>query len=163
MRVDADNAHTIQGVFWKVRTASEPASYTFTNTTGDTNKEGSGAITAYTGVDTVSPIDAHAATTYPSGGTSIVGPSVTTTVPGTQLLTLVGQRSNGDLTPAAGMAERYVRQALGRWEPRIAIESITAAPDPDHPAALLIDVRYRIKATHSSRSLVFPFYLIPEE
>jgi len=63
----------------------------------------------------------------------------------------------------AGMAERHVRQAIGRWEPRIAIESVTAGPDPDHSAALLIDVRYRIKATHSSRSLVFPFYLIPEE
>jgi len=63
----------------------------------------------------------------------------------------------------AGMAERFVRQALGRWEPRIAIESVVAKPHPDSPAALLITVRYRIKATHSSRSLVYPFYLIPEE
>lgn len=107
IRVDNDTSHEIQGVFWKVATAAEPASYVFTNTTGDTNKEGSGAITAYTGVDTVTPIDAHAAATYPAGGFSIVGPSVTTTVAGTQLLTLVGQRSSGNLTPATGMAERY--------------------------------------------------------
>ncbi len=127
IRVDSDTNHEIQGVFWKVATASEPASYVFTNTTGDTNKEGSGAITAYTGVDTVSPIDAHAATTYPSGGTSIVGPSVTTTVPGTQLLTLVGQRSNGDLTPAAGMAERYETFAGNQNLVQMADQSLGAA------------------------------------
>lgn len=63
----------------------------------------------------------------------------------------------------AGLAERYVREALGRWEPRIALEQVTATVDPDDRACLLITIAYRIKATHSSRSLVYPFYLIPEE
>jgi len=63
----------------------------------------------------------------------------------------------------AGLAERYVREALGWWEPRINLEDVTAGPDPDDPARLLITARYTIKATHDSRSLVYPFYLIPEE
>lgn len=107
VRVDADNAHTIQGVFWKVRTASEPASYTFTNTTGDTGRAGSGAIAVYSGIDTVNPIDAHGANVYSTNTTSLTAPSITTTVAGTRLLTLVGQRSDGPITPPASMVERY--------------------------------------------------------
>lgn len=127
IRVDNDTSHEIQGVFWKVAMASEPANYMFTNTTGDTSREGSGAITAYTGVDALTPIDGHAATTYPSGGTSIIGPSVTTTVAGAQLLTLVGQRSNGPLTPATGMAERYETFAGNQNLVQMADQSLGAA------------------------------------
>ncbi len=63
----------------------------------------------------------------------------------------------------AGLAERYVREALGRWEPRIDLEQVQVAPDTENQAVLQVLVRYRIKAIHSSRSLVYPFYLIPEE
>ena len=63
----------------------------------------------------------------------------------------------------AGLAERYVREALGRWEPRIDLEKIEVTLDERHHARLLITVIYRIKATLSSRSLVYPFYIIPEE
>ena len=63
----------------------------------------------------------------------------------------------------AGLAAYYVEQALGMWEPRIDVEQVTARPDDDDPARLLIDIRYRIKATYDSRTLVFPFYRIPGE
>ncbi|NLT72585.1 MAG: GPW/gp25 family protein [Chloroflexi bacterium] len=63
----------------------------------------------------------------------------------------------------AAQAERFVRLALGRWEPRIQVEQVTAAPDAHEPARLQIELRYTIRSTHSSRSLVYPFYLIPEE
>ncbi len=63
----------------------------------------------------------------------------------------------------AGLAERYVREALGRWEPRIDLEKVEVAPDEHNRAQLLIAVTYSIKATLSSRSLVYPFYIIPEE
>ena len=63
----------------------------------------------------------------------------------------------------SGLAERYIRKALGRWEPRIELEKVTVSPDAQNQARLLASVTYRIKATHSSRSLVYPFYLIPEE
>jgi phage baseplate assembly protein W len=63
----------------------------------------------------------------------------------------------------AGLATRFVREALGRWEPRIDLRRVDVAPDPDNPAHLMISVEYRINASHNNRSLVFPFYLIPEE
>ena len=63
----------------------------------------------------------------------------------------------------AGLASRYVNEALGRWEPRIDVQRVDVNPDPDEPARLVINVEYRVKATHSNRSLVYPFYLIPEE
>jgi uncharacterized protein len=62
-----------------------------------------------------------------------------------------------------GLATYYVEEALGMWEPRIRVERVTARPDPDNTGRLLIDIRYEVKATHDSRSLVFPFYRIPGE
>ena len=64
-----------------------------------------------------------------------------------------------DATTAC-LASYYVEEALGMWEPRIRIQEVAAHPDPDDPARLLVEIRYEIKATHDSRSLVFPFYRI---
>ena len=63
----------------------------------------------------------------------------------------------------AGLAAHYVEEALGMWEPRIRVQEVIAGPDADNPARLLVTIRYEIKATHDSRSLVFPFYRIPGE
>ena len=63
----------------------------------------------------------------------------------------------------AGLAGRYIAEAIGQWEPRISLERIESAVDPDSPNCLLISIDYRVVATHSNRSLVYPFYLIPEE
>jgi phage baseplate assembly protein W len=67
-----------------------------------------------------------------------------------------------DLTTAA-TAERYVREALGQWEPRINVTAVKALPSEEHMGVLMIQVNYKLKATQDSRSLVFPFYLIPDE
>ncbi|GIK55934.1 MAG: GPW/gp25 family protein [Chloroflexi bacterium] len=63
----------------------------------------------------------------------------------------------------ASQARRYVEEALGRWEPRINVLTVDAYPDPDTDNCLTIRIEYEIKATHDKRSLVHPFYLIPEE
>ncbi|MCA9994226.1 MAG: GPW/gp25 family protein [Anaerolineales bacterium] len=79
----------------------------------------------------------------------------------------------------AVQAERYVEEALARWEPRITVNSVTAMPGYQFAASqlllrndeqshvlrttLVIKVEYTIKATDDPRSLVFPFYLIPGE
>lgn len=60
-------------------------------------------------------------------------------------------------------ARRFVEEALGMWEPRIRVLRVEARPDPDEPSRLVIEIEYQVKATHDRRSLVFPFYLIPEE
>ncbi|HEY7343066.1 MAG TPA: GPW/gp25 family protein [Ktedonobacterales bacterium] len=63
----------------------------------------------------------------------------------------------------AGLAAYYVEEALAMWEPRIAVKEVSARPDPENQGRLLIDISYEVKATHDSRSLVFPFYRIPGE
>lgn len=63
----------------------------------------------------------------------------------------------------AGLAEYYVREALAMWEPRIDVVAVRTVADVHQPERLLIEVQYDIKATHDRRSLVFPFYRIPEE
>lgn len=63
----------------------------------------------------------------------------------------------------AARARRYVEEALGMWEPRIRVTRVEVGPDPDAANRLLIEIEYQIKATHDKRSLVQPFYLIPEE
>jgi hypothetical protein len=62
-----------------------------------------------------------------------------------------------------GLIVRYVQQALGRWEPRIEVPEVDVDIDPDEDSRVLIQIRYRIKSTHDERSLVYPFYIIPEE
>ena len=63
----------------------------------------------------------------------------------------------------AGLASYYVEDALAIWEPRIRLLQVTATPDPQNVGRLLVTIEYEIKATHDRRSLVFPFYRIPEE
>jgi phage baseplate assembly protein W len=51
------------------------------------------------------------------------------------------------------------RTALVRWEPRIEILDLTAAPHPEQPATLLVQIRYRVRTTNNVFNLVYPFYL----
>lgn len=62
----------------------------------------------------------------------------------------------------AGLAAYYVRSALAMWEPRIRVTDVVAEIDPDLPERLLIEIKYEIKATYDQRTLVHPFYRIPE-
>jgi phage baseplate assembly protein W len=63
----------------------------------------------------------------------------------------------------ASRAVTFVEEALAMWEPRIRLIDVFARPDPNASERLSIEIRYEIKATHDRRSLVHPFYLIPEE
>ncbi len=62
-----------------------------------------------------------------------------------------------------GLITYHVEEALGWWEPRIAVEQVLVNQDANDPALLYIDVKYRIKATNDIRNLVYPFYRIPGE
>jgi len=52
-----------------------------------------------------------------------------------------------------------VEESLVAWEPRIDVKEVSI--DAEHPEhnRLLIDVRYRVRATNTVRNLVYPFYL----
>ena len=56
-----------------------------------------------------------------------------------------------------------VRASLRRWEPRISVQEVDVAADPDDPSTLYIDIRYSVGSSNDPRNLVFPFYVIPAE
>lgn len=62
----------------------------------------------------------------------------------------------------AAQARRYVEEALGMWEPRINVTEVEVHPDPDDHSRMMIEIQYEVRATHDRRSLVYPFYLIPQ-
>ncbi|WUR94988.1 GPW/gp25 family protein [Streptomyces sp. NBC_01262] len=62
-------------------------------------------------------------------------------------------------TSTAGRVSRSVRDALTRWEPRIDVLDIYAAPDPDDRHRLLIEINYRVRSNNSRFNLVYPFYV----
>lgn len=68
---------------------------------------------------------------------------------------------NDDAT--AGLAKRYVVEALLRWEPRIELVDVVVESNPLQPSRLDIAISYRPKDRNSDRNLVFPFYTIPGE
>lgn len=79
---------------------------------------------------------------------------------GSRLQELVFAPNNSQ---TAAQAVRHVEEALGMWEPRIRVIKVDAYPDAKKANHLVIEIEYEVKATHDKRSLVYPFYLIPEE
>jgi phage baseplate assembly protein W len=56
------------------------------------------------------------------------------------------------------LARHRVEEALKRWEPRIDLLEVAVEADPPL-GRLLINLRYRIRATNTFYNLVYPFYL----
>lgn len=62
----------------------------------------------------------------------------------------------------AGLAIHYVRRALAQWEPRVDVLDVDAGADPDYPEQLVVELRYRVKASQQATTLTFPVELTPE-
>jgi uncharacterized protein len=92
--------------------------------------------------------------------TTSPGQRVMRTTFGCRLQELVFAPNNNH---TAAQARRFVEEALGMWEPRINLLRVDAHPDAEEASCMLIEIEYEVKATHDPRSLVYPFYLIPDE
>lgn len=62
-----------------------------------------------------------------------------------------------------GLIAQHVRDALGRWEPRIDVVDVTVETHADHPERVVIHIAYEVRGTNDRRNLVHPFYVIPRE
>lgn len=60
------------------------------------------------------------------------------------------------------LLQEYVNEALRMWEPRIEVIQVDVSID-DISGALLAEIIYVIKATHDTRSIVYPFFIAEEE
>ena len=59
--------------------------------------------------------------------------------------------------------ETEIRHALDRWEPRIEVRDVNFDASDAVSGLLTIDIEYTVRATNTSRNLVYPFYVIPDE
>ncbi len=57
--------------------------------------------------------------------------------------------------------DEAVRVALDRWEPRIVLDEVSF--ETRREGELLVNLRYRLRATNDVRNLIFPFYVVPAE
>jgi len=57
------------------------------------------------------------------------------------------------------LIEDRARRALERWEPRIRIEAVTVAYDPDDAQAALVTIQYQLVATAATDSAVLSVQL----
>lgn len=92
-----------QAVFWKVATASEPASHTWTWTL---DVRTAGGIAAFSGVDTLNPIDNWGARSNNDTAT-ITLPNIATNSNNVMLVAPLSSSRAGTHTNATGMAEPY--------------------------------------------------------
>lgn len=111
--------------WYKVAGASEPGSYSFTET-GGSGYDMSGGILALTGASQTAPINASGGQNNGTGMATLVpAPSITTLVADT-LLVFGGACNVGvTFTPPAGMAEQWDRSSSGTY--KVTTEVATAA------------------------------------
>jgi phage baseplate assembly protein W len=62
-----------------------------------------------------------------------------------------------------GLMSEAVKEAIGRWEPRVTLEDVRLDPSGQHAGEVLIEIDYLIRTTNDRRNLVYPFYVIPRE
>ncbi len=61
------------------------------------------------------------------------------------------------------LLQEYVYDALRMWEPRSDVLSVDGTSDEGNNGALMAEIEYEVKATHDTRSIVYPFYIEAEE
>ncbi len=60
------------------------------------------------------------------------------------------------------LLQNYVIEALRMWEPRIEVLNVDVVKDEAGDGVLLTEIEYMIKATHDTRSIVYPFFITDE-
>jgi phage baseplate assembly protein W len=60
------------------------------------------------------------------------------------------------------LLQEYVHDALRIWEPRIEVMRVNVTHDEARDGALIAEIEYQIKATHDTRSIVYPFFIDEE-
>jgi RHS repeat-associated protein len=96
--------------YYKLATATEPATYTFGFSRG---AEAAGAIAAYAGVDPIMPVQSHAAQVNGTATTAHGSPNVSVPVASSELLSLFAFDGGTTASPGSGMAELWDRVSGG--------------------------------------------------
>ncbi len=57
------------------------------------------------------------------------------------------------------MIQKYIKDCLDKWEPRIEVKEVTVTPDANEGNKIIIDLEYEILSHNSIHNMVYPFYL----
>lgn len=76
---------------------------------------------------------------------------------GCQLRELVFDLADGT---TLGRAQRYVEEALAKWEPRIKVQDVVPGIPPGSPNVMLVSIDYVVQTTNRSDNHVYPFYFL---
>jgi hypothetical protein len=117
VRASVTGSDLRQAVYVSVAGATVPGSWRFGL---NAKSVVAGAIAAYSGVNTASPVETTGARKNASS-TSIIAPSVTSTVPGSMLVGVFGIATNATMTPAATMTE-LADIKTGKGPKKVALE-----------------------------------------
>lgn len=98
--------------WYRVAGPSEPATYELRPASGTPHSD-AGGIIALRGADIVDPIDGSSTIVNTVAGTSVVLPSITTTVDGDMLLGLAGGHANTSWTAPGTMTEQWDNKSAG--------------------------------------------------
>jgi phage baseplate assembly protein W len=61
------------------------------------------------------------------------------------------------------MMSEAVREAIGRWEPRVTLDDVRLDSAGSSNGQVIIEIDYTVRTTNDRRNLVYPFYVIPGE
>ncbi|OGQ94083.1 MAG: hypothetical protein A2521_05440 [Deltaproteobacteria bacterium RIFOXYD12_FULL_57_12] len=119
----SSGATLTQAIYYRVATATEPASYAWTSLRNDW----AGGMVAYRGVDTAAnPINVASGQANGSS-TSVTAPTVTTTVSNALLVGFFVTANKNDFSGTAGMAERYRQSYANTTTSLLATDETKAA------------------------------------
>lgn len=57
------------------------------------------------------------------------------------------------------LAERYISDAIVRWEPRVILKSVKGSSDEFNETKINIHIDYEIRSVNTFFNMVYPFYL----
>lgn len=133
VRLDSVGTAMRKATYWRVATAAEPASYTWTF---GAQPAAVGSISAYSGVDPAAPVEAAGGQTSDKS-TSITAPSVLASA-GSQLVALFGVARGAAIAPPAGLTERSEVRSPATVTYPIAAETADRAAGSDGATGSLV-------------------------
>ena len=131
---------------------SDPADFIGRGVSFPLRVDQSGAIAMTRGVDDIDSSIRMVLTTAP--GERLMRPEF-----GCRIWELMFEPINAN---TLGLMREAVREAVGRWEPRVNLDDVRLVPDQGSVVRVMIHIDYVVRTTNDRRNLVYPFYVIPQ-
>ena len=131
---------------------SDPADFIGRGVTFPLRVDQSGSIAMTRGADDIDSAIRMVLTTAP--GERLMRPQF-----GCRIWEMIFEPINAN---TMGLMREAVKEAIGRWEPRVTLEDVRLQADQAGNGRVFIEIDYIVRTTNDRRNLVYPFYVIPQ-